>query len=255
MVERIAVVTGASSGIGSATARRLAREGFHVVLVARRRDRLDALVAELNAAGRQRASAYMLDVTDAGAVSAFAAGLDRCDVLVANAGGAIGVEHVADADPADWLRMYEVNVLGTLHTVQALLPALVTSGDGTVVVMSSTAGHVAYEGGGGYVAAKHGTHAMAGTLRLELCGQPIRVIEIAPGMVRTDEFAVNRYRGDARAAATTYAGVAEPLTAEDIAETVAWTITLPSHVNVDLLVVRPRAQAAQHKVHRVHEAN
>jgi NADP-dependent 3-hydroxy acid dehydrogenase YdfG len=171
-------------------------------------------------------------------------------VLVNNAGGAFGGETVAEGDPADWQAMFDVNVLGTLHVTQALLPRLIASGDGTIVVMSSTAGFVAYEGGGGYVAAKHAEHAIAGTLRLELYDQPVRVIEIAPGMVRTDEFAVNRYRGDAGKAAAVYAGVAEPLTAEDVADTVAWAVTRPSHVNVDLLVLRPRAQAAQHKVYR-----
>jgi len=252
MNTRTAVITGASSGIGAATARRLATEGYDVVLTARRADRLEALTEELRAAGRQ-ATAHVLDVTDRAAVTEFARQLDRCDVLVANAGGAVGAETIADANPDDWRAMYEVNVLGVLHVVQALLPALVASGNGTVVVMSSTAGHLAYEGGGGYVAAKHGSHAIAATLRLELCGQPVRVIEIAPGMVRTDEFAVHRFRGDRDAAANVYAGVAEPLTAEDIADTVAWTVTRPAHVNVDLLVVRPRAQAAQHKVHRVSE--
>jgi NADP-dependent 3-hydroxy acid dehydrogenase YdfG len=249
MTARTAVVTGASSGIGAATARQLAAAGFRVLLAARRKDRIEALAGELREAGHQ-AEAYALDVTDRGAVDAFAAGLDRCDVLVNNAGGAIGTEPVASADPADWRAMYEVNVLGVLHVTQALLPALTASGDGTVVVLSSTAGHGAYEGGGGYVAAKHGSHAVAATLRLELCGQPVRVIEIAPGMVRTDEFAVNRFRGDADQAAAVYQGVAEPLTADDVADTVAWAVTRPSHVNVDLLVVRPRAQAAQHKVHR-----
>ena len=176
--------------------------------------------------------------------------LGRCDVLVNNAGGAFGAETVAESDPADWRAMYEVNVLGTLNVTQALLPPLIASGDGTIVVMGSTAGFVAYEGGGGYVAAKHGEHAIAATLRLELSGQPVRVIEIAPGMVRTDEFALNRFRGDRDRAAAVYAGVREPLTADDIADVVVWTITRPSHVNVDLLVIRPRAQAAQHKVHR-----
>jgi NADP-dependent 3-hydroxy acid dehydrogenase YdfG len=141
-------------------------------------------------------------------------------------------------------------VLGTLHVTQALLPKLIASGDATIVVMSSTAGFVAYEGGGGYVAAKHAEHAIAGTLRLELYDQPVRIIEIAPGMVRTDEFAVKRFRGDAEKAAAVYAGVAEPLTADDVADTVAWAVTRPSHVNVDLLVLRPRAQAAQYKVYR-----
>jgi NADP-dependent 3-hydroxy acid dehydrogenase YdfG len=244
------VVTGASSGIGAATARRLAEAGFRVVLTARRADRLDALAKELTSAGAQVIT-RTLDVTDRAAVDAFTATLDEeIHVLVNNAGGAIGAEPVATADPADWRAMYEVNVLGVLNVTQALLPRLITSGDGTVVVMSSTAGHISYEGGGGYVAAKHGAHAIAATLRLEVYDKPVRVIEIAPGMVRTEEFAVKRYRGDADAAAAVYAGVAEPLTADDVADTVTWAVTRPSHVNVDLLVLRPRAQAAQHKVYR-----
>ncbi|OPF83542.1 oxidoreductase [Streptomyces antioxidans] len=249
MTTRTAVITGASSGIGAATARRLAAAGFRVVLAARRKERIEALAAELTEAGHQ-AEAYVLDVTDRAAVESFAAGLDRCDVLVNNAGGAVGTETVATADPADWRAMYEVNVVGVLQVTQALLPALTASGDGTIVVLSSTAGHVAYEGGGGYVAAKHGSHAIAATLRLELCGEPVRVIEIAPGMVRTDEFAVNRFRGDESQAAAIYDGVAEPLTADDVADTVEWAVTRPSHVNIDMMVIRPRAQAAQHKVHR-----
>ncbi|WP_432587193.1 SDR family NAD(P)-dependent oxidoreductase [Streptomyces sp. HD1123-B1] len=249
MTTRTAVITGASSGIGAATARRLAAAGFRVVLTARRADRIEALAAELTEAGHE-ARAHVLDVTDREAVNAFAASLDRCDVLVNNAGGAVGTETVAKAEPDDWRAMFEVNVLGVLQVTQALLPALTASGDGTVVVMSSTAGHLAYEGGGGYVAAKHGAHAIAATLRLELCGEPVRVIEIAPGMVKTDEFAVKRFRGDASKAAAVYEGVAEPLTADDVADTVEWAVTRPSHVNIDLLVVRPRAQAAQHKVHR-----
>ncbi|MFD5387617.1 SDR family NAD(P)-dependent oxidoreductase [Streptomyces sp. NPDC127074] len=249
MTTRTAVITGASSGIGAATARRLAAAGFRVILAARRKERVDTLAAELTEAGHQ-AEAYVLDVTDRAAVESFAAALDRCDVLVNNAGGAIGAEPVATADPADWRAMYEVNVVGVLQVTQALLPALTASGDGTIVVLSSTAGHVAYEGGGGYVAAKHGAHAIAATLRLELCGEPVRVIEIAPGMVRTDEFAVNRFRGDEAQAAAVYQGVAEPLTADDVADTVEWAVTRPSHVNIDMMVIRPRAQAAQHKVHR-----
>jgi NADP-dependent 3-hydroxy acid dehydrogenase YdfG len=171
-------------------------------------------------------------------------------VLVANAGGAIGGDPVATGSADDWRAMYEVNVLGTLNTVQALLPKLIASGAGTIVVMGSTAGFTAYEGGGGYVAAKHGEHAIAGTLRLELYDQPVRVIEIAPGMVKTDEFAVKRFRGDTAKAAAVYQGVAEPLTAEDVADAVIWTVTRPAHFNVDLMVIRPRAQAAQHKVYR-----
>nr|WSX77476.1 SDR family oxidoreductase [Streptomyces sp. NBC_00899] len=252
MSTRTAVVTGASSGIGAATARRLAEAGFHVVLTARRVERLDALAEELTAAGSSVA-VHALDVTDRAAVDAFAAGLDAyppVHVLVNNAGGALGADPVATADPADWRTMFEVNVLGVLNVTQALLPALSSSGDGTIVVLSSTAGLATYEGGGGYVAAKHGAHVIAETLRLELSGHPVRIIEIAPGMVKTDEFALTRFRGDAGRAEAVYAGVAEPLTADDVADTVAWAVTRPAHVNVDLLVLRPRAQASNYKVHR-----
>jgi len=228
---------------------KLAEAGYRVVLAARREDRVKALAEQIAERGGQ-ADPRRLDVTDREAVDALAGSLDRCDVLVANAGGALGADTVAAARPDEWLTMYEVNVLGTLHVTQALLPKLVASGDGTIVVLSSTAGFVAYEGGGGYVAAKHAEHAIAATLRLELCGQPVRVIEIAPGMVRTEGFAVNRYRGDEHKAAAVYAGVAEPLTDTDVADAIAWTVTRPSHVNIDLIVMRPLAQAAQHKVHR-----
>ncbi|MEE1798205.1 SDR family NAD(P)-dependent oxidoreductase [Streptomyces sp. NPDC101062] len=248
----IAVITGASSGIGAATARHLAAAGHHVVVTARRKDRIEALAAEITAAGHQ-ATAYALDVTDRAAVDAFAAELDRFDsvnVLVNNAGGALGADPVATGDPADWRQMYETNVIGTLNLTQALLPALTASGDGTVVVLSSTAGHGTYEGGAGYVAAKHGAHVLAETLRLEIVGTPVRVIEIAPGMVRTEEFATTRFRGNEEKAAKVYEGVADPLTADDVADTITWAITRPSHVNVDLLVLRPRAQASNTKVHR-----
>ncbi|MFI5764638.1 MULTISPECIES: SDR family NAD(P)-dependent oxidoreductase [unclassified Streptomyces] len=246
---RTAVVTGASSGIGAATARQLAAAGYHVVLTARRKDRIEALAAEITAAGHS-ATAHALDVTDRTAVDALAASLDRCDVLVNNAGGAIGADPVATGDPADWRTMYEVNVIGTLHVTQALLPALTASGDGTVVVLSSTAGHATYEGGAGYVAAKNGARVLAETLRLEIVGQPVRVIEIAPGLVKTEEFAKTRFRGDAERAEKVYAGVAEPLSADDVADTITWAVTRPSHVNIDLLVVRPRAQASNTKLHR-----
>ncbi len=248
--DRVAVITGASSGIGAASAVGLGAAGYHVVLTARRLDRLQEVAAHITANGGS-AEVHELDVTDKPAVDALAAKLDRCDVLIANAGGAVGAETVADSSAADWQAMYDVNVLGTLHATQALLPLLTGSGAGTIVLMSSTAGLISYEGGGGYVVAKHGTHAIAETLRLELYDQPVRIVEIAPGMVRTDEFAVNRYRGDADKAAAVYAGVAEPLTAADVADAVVWSVTRPQHFNVDLMVIRPRAQAAQYKVHRV----
>ncbi|GHD49012.1 SDR family NAD(P)-dependent oxidoreductase [Streptomyces galbus] len=246
---RIAVVTGASSGIGAATARRLAAAGYRVVLTARREDRIEALAKEITEAGGS-ATAYRLDVTDRAAVDEFATAFKTIGVLVNNAGGALGADPVATGDPQDWRTMYETNVLGTLNVTQALLPKLEASGDGTVVVVSSTAAHSTYEGGGGYVAAKHGAHVLAETLRLEIVGKPVRVIEIAPGMVKTDEFALTRFGGDREKAAKVYEGVAEPLTADDVADTITWAVTRPSHVNVDLLVLRPRAQASNTKIHR-----
>ncbi|WP_435613311.1 SDR family NAD(P)-dependent oxidoreductase [Streptomyces sp. bgisy159] len=246
---RIAVVTGASSGIGAATARQLAAAGYRVVLTARREDRIEALAKEINEAGGS-ATAYRLDVTDRAAVDEFATAFRTIGVLVNNAGGALGADPVATGDPDEWRTMYETNVLGTLHVTQALLPKLEASGDGTVVVVSSTAGHGTYEGGAGYVAAKHGAHVLAETLRLEIVGKPVRVIEIAPGMVKTEEFALTRFGGDREKADKVYQGVADPLTADDVAETIAWAVTRPSHVNVDLLVLRPRAQASNTKVHR-----
>jgi NADP-dependent 3-hydroxy acid dehydrogenase YdfG len=248
-MEQTAVITGASSGIGAATAAALARAGYRVVLAARRADRLAEVTRRITDAGGQ-AQAHELDVTDRAALDTLAASLERCDVLVANAGGAVGAETVAASSPADWRDMYEVNVIGTLNSVQALLPRLIDSGAGAIVLMSSTAGLIAYEGGGGYVVAKHGTHAIAETLRLELYDQPVRIIEIAPGMVKTDEFALNRFRGDEAAAARVYQGVAQPLTADDVADAVTWSVTRPPHFNVDLMVIRPRAQAAQYKVFR-----
>ena len=247
--DRVAVITGASSGIGAASAAGLAAAGYHVVLTARRRDRLEQLGAEIADRGGS-AEVHQLDVTDSAAVSALAAKLDRCDVLLANAGGAVGADTVAGSSPADWQAMFDVNVLGTLHVTQALLPLLIASGAGDIVLMSSTAGLISYEGGGGYVVAKHGTHAIAETLRLELYDQPVRIIEIAPGMVRTDEFALNRMGGDQAKADAVYQGVREPLTADDIADCVTFMATRAHHVNIDRLVIRPIAQAAQHKVVR-----
>jgi NADP-dependent 3-hydroxy acid dehydrogenase YdfG len=248
-MERTAVITGASSGIGAATAVQLAGAGYRVLLTARRPDRL-AEVAQRIAADGGTAEVHVLDVTDQPAVAAFAQSVDACDVLVANAGGALGADYVADSSADDWLAMYDVNVLGTLYAIKGLLPKLIDSGAGTIVLMGSTAGLISYEGGGGDVAAKHAVHGVAETLRLELYDKPVRVIEIAPGMVKTAEFAVNRYRGDADKAAAVYAGVAGPLTDIDIADAVTWAVTRPAHVNVDLMVLRPRAQAAQWKVYR-----
>lgn len=254
MSSRIAVVTGASSGIGAATARRLNASGFHVVAVARRAALLHEVVGSLSSA-----TAVVADVTSdadvarlASAVEEVAEELDgSVELLVNNAGGAIGAETVENADLNDWQWMFDVNVLGTVRVTKALLPLLERSGRGTIVVLSSTAGLVVYEGGGGYTAAKHAQTAVAETLRLELNGRPIRVVEIDPGMVKTDEFAVKRFEGDAAKAAAVYAGVEFPLVAEDIADCIVWTATRPHHVNIDRLVVRPLAQAAQYKVHRV----
>lgn len=254
MTSSIAIVTGASSGIGAATARRLAADGFHVVAAARRADRLDALVKEIAAAGGE-ATAVTCDVTSGESVNGLLAAVERLDrpvkVLVNNAGGARGLDPVESASIDDWQWMYDVNVLGTVRVTQEFVPALAASGAGTIVVLSSTAGLIVYEGGGGYAAAKHAQTAVAETLRLELSGRPIRVVEIDPGMVRTEEFGLTRFGGDAQKAEAVYAGVAEPLVADDIADCIAWTVTRPHHVNVDRLVVRPLAQAAQHKVHRV----
>ena len=240
---RTAVVTGASSGIGAATAAHLAAEGFDVVIGARRVGRLEDLARSIGA------RALPLDVTDPASVAAFGAELDRVDVLVNNAGGAFDAAAVADADLDSWARTYEVNVLGTVRMTRALLPALRASGAGDVLFVSSTAGLISYEGGASYTAAKHGVHTLAETLRLELCGEPVRVIEIAPGMVKTEEFSLNR-TGDQAAADAVYRGVREPLVAEDVADCITWAVTRPHHVNIDLMVIRPRAQAAQHKVAR-----
>jgi NADP-dependent 3-hydroxy acid dehydrogenase YdfG len=240
----VAVVTGASSGIGAATARRLAHEGFEVVAAARRRERLDELAREPGI------RAVTLDVTDPDSVAALAAGLDDVAVLVNNAGGAVGVERIEDADPADWQAMYDTNVLGVLRVTQALLPALERGRGGHIVITGSIAGHLVYEGGGGYTAAKHAAAVIGETLRLELNGRPVRITEVAPGMVKTEEFSLTRLRGDADAAERVYAGVAAPLTAEDVADCIAFAVTRPAHVNIDFMVVKPLAQAAPYKVAR-----
>lgn len=241
---KVAVVTGASSGIGRASARALAAKGYEVVCAARRLDRIEELAREID--GR----AVQCDVTNREDVECLAAEAGpRVDVLVANAGGAFGTDPVASADLDDWRRMYEINVLGTLSTIQTTLPAL-EAAHGVIITIGSTAGLVSYEGGGGYCGVKHAVRAMMGSLRLELFDKPVRVCEIDPGMVKSDEFALVRFDGDEEKAAAVYAGVEAPLTQEDIADAVTYIAELPEHVNIDQMVVRPRAQAAQHKVFR-----
>lgn len=239
---RVAVITGASSGIGAATARLLAEHGYAVVLGARRLEKLEALAGEIGA------EASELDVTDPDSVARFVAQVERCDVLVNNAGGALGLEPVGEADEEQWRWMYEANVLGTMRMTRALLPSLVASGDGHMVAVTSIAAFETYRGGAGYTAAKHGQRAAVRTLRLELLGEPVRITEVAPGMVET-EFSLVRLGGDEAAAAQVYEGM-EPLRAEDVAECIGWALSRPPHVNIDEIVVRPRDQARATEVHR-----
>lgn len=243
----VAVVTGASIGIGAATARRLAADGFHVVVAARRRERLEPLAAEIGG------TAITLDVTDQASVDALAAAVPACTLLVNNAGGARGMDPIESADVEQWQWMYDANVLGTLRMTKALLPALEASGRGHIIVVTSIAGHLVYEGGAGYTAAKHAQTALVETLRLELNGRPIRVSEIAPGMVATEEFSLRRLGGNRDAADAVYSGVPEPLTADDVADCIGWVATRPSHVDIDSLTVKPLAQAAPYKVHKVND--
>lgn len=239
---RTALVTGASSGIGAATVRSLAAAGFDVVAAARRVERLEELVGEVG--GR----ALRLDVTDPASVADLAQELPELSVLVNNAGGALGMEPVAEADEEHWRQMYETNVLGVMRVTKALLPALERCGDGFVVVTGSVAGVEVYPGGGGYTAAKHAAHAVAGTLRLELLGKPIRVCEIAPGLVET-EFALVRFEGDREQSDKVYEGMT-PLTGEDVADAITYVVTRPAHVDIDYLVIKPTDQAGPRDVHR-----
>ena len=225
---RTAVVTGASSGIGAATARALAAQGFRVVCAARRTERIEDHAAEIGGV------AITCDVSDQASVDALAAAVPVCHVLVNNAGGAVGVDRVDGADLDAWRWMYDINVLGLVRVTKALLPALRASGDAVIVNVGSTAGRWAYEGGAGYTAAKHGVKVVTETLRLELNG----------------EFSLVRFGGDQERADAVYAGVDQPLLAEDVADAISWVATRPSHVDIDELVIKPRAQAAAHKVHR-----
>jgi hypothetical protein len=248
---RIAVVTGASSGIGAATARSLASAGFQVFLGARREDRLREIADSIAAAGGS-ATPLPLDVTDADSVDAFAARLpEAIHLLVNNAGGAQGVERIEAAVDAKWRWMWEVNVLGTMRMTRVLLPRLRASGDGHIINVGSIAGFETYAGGAGYTGAKHAERALTRTLRLELLGEPIRVTEVCPGLVET-EFSLVRFGGDAERAQAVYRGM-EPLTAEDVADCIVWAATRPSRVNVDEIVVRPRDQATATNIHRREE--
>jgi NADP-dependent 3-hydroxy acid dehydrogenase YdfG len=233
--QRVAVITGASAGIGEATARTLAAQGFHVVAVARRADRINALAAEIGG------TAIVADVTDGAAVDALAGRLSRVDMLVNNAGGAKGLEPVADADLEHWRWMWETNVLGTLRVTRALLPKLIDSGDGLIVTVTSVAAMEIYDGGAGYTSAKHAQGALHRTLRGELLGKPVRLTEIAPGAVET-EFSLVRFGGDQQRADAVYDGMT-PLVAADIAEVIGFVASRPSHVNIDQIVIRPRDQA------------
>jgi NADP-dependent 3-hydroxy acid dehydrogenase YdfG len=239
---RVAVVTGASAGIGAATAKALAAQGFHVVCVARREQPITELAAEIHG------TAFAADVTDGDAVAALAQSLDRVDVLVNNAGGARGLEPVGEADIDNWRWMWEVNVLGTLRVTRALLPKLIDSGDGLIVTVTSLAGLETYDNASGYTSAKHAQGALHRTLRGELLGKPVRLTEIAPGMVQTD-FSLNRFKGDQERADTVYRGLT-PLVAGDVAEVIGFVASRPSHVNLDQIVVKPRDQASASRYNR-----
>ena len=243
---KAALVTGASSGIGEATVRALASGGWTVFAVARRADRLEALAAETGAtaipadiSADDDVSRLLNQVTEAGGI----------DTLVNIAGGARGADRIADASTEDWDWMYRVNVLGTMKLTRAFLPMLRAHGEGTVLNLTSTAGLAAYEGGGGYNAAKYAQRAMTEALRLEEAEHNIRVIEVAPGLVHTEEFALNRL-GNRQAADKVYQGVEKPLTAGDVADVVRYAVSAPHHVNLDQIVIRPVAQASNYKLIR-----
>lgn len=239
---RVALVTGASSGIGAAAVRALSDAGFHTVAAARRVERCRELAEEVGG------DALKLDVTDLESVAAMAEAFPDVAVIVHSAGGALGLEPVAEADEDKWREMFETNVIGVERVTKALLPALERGEGGHIVVIGSVAGVEVYPGGAGYTAAKHAVNALTRTLRLELLGKPIRVTEVAPGLVET-EFSLVRFEGDEEKASQVYEGL-EPLTAEDVADTIAFAVTRPPHVNIDYLAVKPTAQATARDVHR-----
>ena len=245
MTSRRALVSGASSGIGRATVRVLVADGWDVVATARRTDRLETLAEET---GCEVFTADLTRDEDVAALAEFA-GSAGLDAVVNVAGGALGVDRIDEADTERWKRMFDINVMATLNLTQACLPLLRKNGGGSLVFVTSTAAHGTYPGGGGYAAAKHAERQIATTLRLELAGEPIRVTEIAPGMVKTEEFSLVRL-GDARAAEDVYAGVEGPLVASDVAEAIRWSLDAPLHVNVDLMVLRPVAQSTNTDVVR-----
>ena len=244
--DRVAVVTGASSGIGEATARGLREAGFFVVLGARREDRLMAVARELGGRG------LPLDVRDLASIDAFTAAIaaehDQVEILINNAGLAAGLQPLAQGNDDDWVQMMETNVLGLLRVTRAMLPLLRHAPRAHIVNLGSVAGFEVYPGGVGYTASKHAVRAITKTLRLELMGEPIRVTEIEPGMVET-EFSLVRFKGDQERASNVYQGM-RPLTGADIADCIVWVVTRPPHVNVDEMVVRPIAQATARDVAR-----
>jgi NADP-dependent 3-hydroxy acid dehydrogenase YdfG len=239
---RTAVITGASSGIGAATALRLADEGFRVILGARRKDKLEDVAARCG--GR----ALDLDVTDADSIAAFVDQIDEVDVLVNNAGLALGASPLDSIPDEELIVMWETNVLGLVRMSRALIPKLEASGNGHIVNLGSTAAYETYPGGGGYTASKHAVRAISRTLRLDLLGRPIRITMVSPGLVET-EFSEVRFRGDKEKAKKPYEGM-RPLVAEDIADCIAWAVTRPPHVNIDEIVLRPTAQATSTTVAR-----
>ena len=246
------VITGASSGFGAAAAKAFASQKAKIILGARREDRLKRVVTDALAAGAPEAHYHYLDVAETGSVEKFAAWIrtltNKIDVLINNAGGAKGLEKVADAKDEDWEFMMQTNVLGVLRTTRACLPLLVNNPGSYILNIGSIAGRTAYEGGAAYCAAKAGELKITQALRLELCGTGVRVGTIDPGFAET-EFSLVRFKGDADRAKKVYDGM-NPLTSEDIAETLVWVASRPAHVNIDEMVIKPTDQAAVHKVHR-----